>query len=260
MKSARKWMWTFALLPPLAMADCVTRDANPREAEYYNRTFAALQAALPVAPAKWTLKVDPGKVPNWQCKGGPEGDFDVKLTAQYTYTPSKEEGDQLYKDFKKLQKDIDDMKVLPPALAKERQDFLDKMSVANKASNQAYKEGNKDLARQKEKEGQQYSDQGRALRDKYLESVKPQLDELGARQGQIAYRETTVVVMLVANEQVGNPITPTRMSEFITGKMPTPKVPGLKVHSVRLTLNGLDAKRAEVMGWFDKERLAALAK
>ncbi|MBI3714899.1 MAG: hypothetical protein HY255_02765 [Betaproteobacteria bacterium] len=260
MKNTRKWILAFTLLPALAMADCETRDANPREAEYYNRTFAALQAALPAVPTKWTLKADPGKVPNWQCKGGSEGDFEIRLTAQYTYTPSKEEGDLLYKDFKKLQKEIDDLHVLPPALARERQDFLDKMSVANKASNQAYKEGNKELARQKEKEGQQYSDQGRALRDKYLESVKPQLDEVGARQGQIAYRESTVVVVLVANEHDGNPIFPTRMSEFVAGKTPTQKNPGLKVHNVRLTLTGLDAKRAEVMGWFDKGKLTALVK
>ena len=244
-----------------AWADCVTREPTAKEIDFHKSTFAALRSALAPAPDKWTLKVEPERQPGGNCKGEAEGRFSVTLSAAYTYHPAKEESDRLYAEYRKLEKDKDNLAQLPPAIAKERQEWLDKMSVANRASNQAYKEGNKELARQKDKEGEEFSKKGRAVRDNYLAGVKTKIDELQAKQEQIAYKESSVLVKIVVNERYGHAdgFDPKRDTDVKFGKAQTPDNPGLKAHALRLKLSGLAAQRAVVEGLVDKAKLARIA-
>jgi len=248
-----------ALLSMAALADCIDgmRDATPGEVQYFKRVVAALKDALPAAPKDWTLAPprEPGMIGGF-CKGDREGDFDIKVTANYSYRPPKEEGDRLYAEHRKLQSEIDALKQLPPAVAKERQGWTDKMSDANRASNRAAKEGDKALARQKDSEGEDYSRKGREVRDKYLAGVQPQVDQLEARQMGLDYRGSSVNVSLVANERSASSRGPAAIH---VGKIPAPKSPGLKVHNVQVFLEGPVAKRAVIQAAIDKDKLARIA-
>jgi hypothetical protein len=249
-----------ALFSAAALADCIDgmRDTTPGETQYFKRVSAALKQALPAAPQNWTLAPLREQGIGGFCKGDREGDFDIRVTGNYSYRPPKEEGDRLYAEYRKLQSEIDSLRQLPPAIAKERQAWLDKMSEANRAANRAGKEGNKELARQKDAEGEDYSRRGREVRDKYLAGIKQQLDQLEARQKELEYRGSVVIVSLVANERNPRSPGPAAGSAIVAGKMPTPKSPGLKVHNVQVFLEGPAAKRAVIQAAIDKERLARI--
>jgi hypothetical protein len=243
-----------------AWADCETRAPTVKEIEFHKSIFAALQSALAPAPEKWTLEVKPEQKPIGGCVGEAEGRFSITLNASYTYHPTKEEGDRLYAEYRKLEKDKDNLTQLPPAIAKERQEWLDKMSVANRASNQAYKDGNKQLSHQKDNEAQEYSDKGKEVRNKYVASIQPQIEEIEAKQKQIAYKDSGVLVKIVVNERYGegDPFTPKDDTEVKFGKAKTPDHPGLKAHALRLKLTGRIAQRAVVEGLIDKGKLASI--
>jgi len=246
-----------ALFSVAALADCIEgmRNATPGETQYFKRVSAALKEALPAAPQNWKLAPPRDQEVGSYCKDDREGDFDIRLTANYTYTPPKEEGDRLYAEFKKLQSEIDALKQLPPAVAKERQEWTDKMSEANRASNRAAKEGNKDLARQKDAEAEDYSRKGREVRDKYLAGTRAQVDQLEAKQKALEYGGSGVVVTLVANERYARSSKPAAM---VVGKMPTPKSPGLKVHNVQVYFEGSEARRPVIQSAIDKDKLARI--
>lgn len=249
-----------ALSSLAVQADCVTREPTAKEIDFHKSTYAALRSALAPAPDKWTLKVEPERQPGGNCKDEAEGRFSVTLSASYTYHPPKEESDRLYAEYRKLEKDKENLSQLPPAIAKERQEWLDKMSVANRASNQAYKEGNKDLARQKDKESEEFSKKGREVRDNYLATVKTQVGEIQARQDQIAYKDSAVLVKMVVNERPGQAdgFDPKRDTDVKLGKDKAPDNPGLKAHALRLKLTGPAAQRAVVEGLVDKGKLARI--
>jgi hypothetical protein len=84
----------------------------------------------------------------------------VRVRASYTFHPTKEDSDRIYAQSRDLQKQMDKLQKLPPDVAKERQVWLDKMSVANRASNKAEKEGGQKLARQLDNEAEGYSKKG----------------------------------------------------------------------------------------------------
>jgi hypothetical protein len=243
-----------------ALADCVEgmRDTTQRELEFNKRVSAALKEALPVPPPNWTLTPVREQAVGGFCKGEPEGDFEVRVTAGFTYHPPKEEGDRLYAEYKKLQSEVDALKRLPPAVARERQGWLDKMSEANRASNRAAKEGNKALAKQKDSEAEEYSRKGREVRDTYLASVRKQVDDLEARQKTLDYRGSSVSVILVANERQPRRLDPAAASEVVAGRLPTPKSPGLKVHNVRVVMEGPPARREKILAALDRDKLARI--
>jgi hypothetical protein len=249
-----------ALISAAAFADCIDgmRDATAGETQYQKRVSAALKEALPAPPANWKLGPVRESGIGGFCKGDREGDFEINISASYTYTPPKEEGDRLYTEYRKLQSEIDALAQLPPDIAKERQGWLDKMSEANRASNKAYKEGNKELARQKDAEAEDYSRKGRAVRDKYMAGIQQQSDQLSARQKLLEYRGSAVNVTLVANERNPKSPDPKTGAEIVVGKTPTPKAPGLKVHNVRVVLEGAAAKREQIQSAIDKEKLARI--
>lgn len=247
-----------ALLSTAAFADCIEgmRDATPGETQHFKRVYAALKEALPAPPANWKLAPVREQNVGSFCKDDREGNFEIRLSASYSYQPPKEEGDRLYAEYRKLQSEIDALRQLPPDIAKERQGWLDKMSEANRASNRAFKEGNKELARQKDAEGEDYSRKGREVRDKYIAGVQQQLGQLETRQKTLEYRGSAVNVSLVANER--RPPDTKAGSVILVGKAPTPKSPGLKVHNVRAVLEGTADKRAQIQAAIDKEKLARI--
>lgn len=246
-----------ALVSAAALADCIEgmRDATPGEAQYFKRVYTALKDALPAPPANWKLAPVREQSVGSFCKDEREGNFEIRLSANYSYQPPKEEGDRLYAEHRKLQSEIDALRQLPPDIAKERQGWVDKMSEANRASNKAAKEGNKELARQKDTEGEDYSRKGREVRDKYLAGVRQQVDQLEAKQKTLEYRGSAVNVNLVANERNARAADPKAASEIVVGKAPTPKAPGLKVHNVHAVFEGSADKRQQIQAAFDKGKL-----
>lgn len=243
-------------------ADCIEgmRDATPGEMQYFKRVAAALKQALPAPPQNWTLAPQREQTLGGFCTDDREGAFKIEVTANYTYTPPKAEGDRLYAEYRKLQSDIDALKQLPPAAAKERQGWLDKMSEANRASNSAGKAGDKELAKQKDTEAEDYSKKAREIRDQYLASVRPNVEQLEARQKVIEYRGSSVTVSIVANEEgSARASSAAAGAPIVIGKTPTPKSPGLKVHNVKIYLEGSAEKRGVIQAAIDKEALARIA-
>jgi hypothetical protein len=241
-----------------AYADCIEgmRSVTPGEAQYFKTVSAALKQALPAPPQNWTLAPQREQDLGGLCNGDREGAFKIQVTANYTYTPPKAEGDRLYAEYRKLQADIDALKQLPAAVAKERQGWLDKMSEANRASNAAGKAGDKVLAKQKDTEAEDYSKKARDIRDQYLASVRPNVEQLEARQKALEYRGSAVTVRIVANEEGSARAS---SAPIVIGKAPTPQSPGLKVHNVRVYVEGSAEKRAVIQAAIDKAALARIA-
>jgi hypothetical protein len=245
---------------PIAVADCIEgmRDATAGETQYFNRVTASLKEALPAAPAGWTMVPARGDSIGSFCKGEREGDFDIAVTGTYTYKMPKEEGDRAYAEFRKVQAEIDALGQLPPAVAKERQAFLDKMSEANRAANKAEKEGNKPLARQRNDEADEFSRKGREIRERYLAGVQAQRAQLEAKQRTFLYGDVSVSVRLVANPSDSRPVNPATASEIMVGKAPARNAAGLKVQGIRAVVEGPAAKREQIRDAIDRAKLTRL--
>ena len=246
-----------ALLGSAAFADCEIRAPSVAELEHRARVSAALKEALPAAPAKWTMtsRGDDGGL--GLCTGTKPGDFPVTVLGTYVYKPSKEESDALYAEQRKVRKEIDALRELPPQVAKERQGWLDKMSEANRASNAAYKQGDKALARQKSDEADGYSRKGREIRDAYWASVQPKVDALEARAKTLNSGETHITVRIIANERYPRSGEPTAGKPFVAGKVPV-ETPAMKIQGVRLFVEGPPAKRGEIEAAVDPNKLKRL--
>lgn len=244
-----------------ASADCIDgpRPATGGEANYFNQVYASLKGALPAAPAGWTLApVQDEHVQKFFCEGDREGDFEVRVRASYTYHMPKQEGDRIYAEYRDIERQKDKLRELPPDVSKERQVWLDKMSVANRASNKAEKEGDKKLARQLDNEAEGYSKKGHEIRDKYIASIEPQITQLEAKQKTLNYSDTTVNVRIIANEHDANPLNQKTASDLTFGKTQAGKT-GLKVQSVRVIAEGRAPQRDEIMKTIDRDKLARLA-
>jgi hypothetical protein len=242
------------LLCSSAFADCEVRYGTAAEIEHKARVQKTLADALPAAPPKWTLTVREDKSKPSTC-ASQIGAFEIVLLASYTYKPTKEESEQLNAESRRLRKQIDDLRELPPEVKKERQVWLDKMSEANRASNAAYKAGDKVLARAKSDEADAYSAKGRAIRDRYWAGVQPKVAELEARANTLRPSGNTVNVRMIANEQSAGSKPAAHMGmQFTAGKVPAPN-PGLKVQGVRLIVEGTAEERRAIEAAVDREKL-----
>lgn len=241
-----------------AFADCEMRDVTQGETQFHKRVFAALKESLPQPPPNWTLAPVREESISGLCADYREGEFEIRVSGKYSYHPPKEEGDRLYAESRKLQAEIDALGQLPPDIKKEYQGWLDKMSEANRASNKAYKEGNKELARKKDAEGEEYSSKGREVRYKYLASVEQQKAQLEAKMSTLDYRGSEVNISLVANAIRPDSPNPKVASEIVVGKTPTPKSPGLKVRNVRAVAEGKAAKREQILAAIDRKKLGSI--
>ncbi len=240
-----------------ALADCETRDPKPAEVQFKTKVEAALKEALPAAPAKWTFVSSRGSNLGGLCGG--IGDFDVSVVGTYRYHPPKDESDRIYAEQKKLRSEIDALDQLPPEVAKERQGWLDKMSEANRASNAAYKSGDKALARKKSEEADGYSAKGREVRDRYRASVRGKKEALEARAKTLNSGDTEVRVRIAANESRFDDVPkPETGSQLVFGKAPVAHR-DLKVQGVRVVVEGPAQKRGEIEAALDKEKLKRLA-
>ena len=245
------------LLSPAAFADCVdgVRKATPRETEHFQRVYAKLKEVLPPTPPNWTLKPVQDRTLTSLCEGTPEGGFSVAVEARYTYRPPKEEADRLYAEARKIQAEIDGLEKMPPEVVKERQEWMNKYSEATRAARQAEKDGNKEVAKQKYAERNDYDKKANEVRAKYLAGTKPQVDPLRAKIAALSYAPQDVVVRITVNEQYPASPDPKRGSEIIAGRVPAPKSPGLKVHGVRVLIEGPSPKREELQSGIDKDKL-----
>lgn len=248
------------LVATAAFADCVdgVRKATEAEAAYFQKVQAALKEVLPVAPAGWTVTPSRDQILGGQCTGTPEGTFSISVDGKYTYRPPKEEADRLYAEGRKVQTEIDALEKLPPDIAKERDEAMAKHSEKTRAARQAEKDGNKELSRQLYTEREVFDKQAREVRNRHLESVKNQVDQLRAKLQTLYYGPQDVVMRVSVNEQYPHSPDPQRGSEVVVGKVPAPKSPGLKVQGVRMVLEGPTAKRQELMSVVDKAKLERL--
>jgi hypothetical protein len=243
-----------------AYADCEMRPTTEKEAEYFQQTFAALKSALPAAPTGWAQEVRAGHVDKFVCASDPEGNFDVRVNATYTYHMAKEESDRKYSEFRMVDKEIEKLRELPPEVAKERQVWLDKMSEANRASNKAYKEGDKKLASRLSDEADGYSRKGREIRDKYWASIQPQVEQLEAKKKTIHYANVIENVSITANEHNAQRIFPEQASELTFGKMPKGNQSGLKVMAIRVIVEGSMPEREVILTAIERDKMARLVR
>jgi len=253
-------MGTMVLFSTLAFADCVdgVRKETPQEAAFYQKVQEKLRETLPAAPPGWTATPERNQTLGGLCQGTPEGSFSVRVAAKYTYRPSKEEADRMRGEGRKVQAEIDTLEKLPPEVAKERQEWMDKYSEATRAARQAEKDGNKDLAKQKYAERNGYDKKAGEVRAKYLAGVKPQIDLLRAKMEALNYAPQDVTVQISVNEVYPEKLNPSQASEIVVGKVPAPRSPGLKVHGLRLVLKGPAPKREELRSAVEKAKLEHL--
>jgi hypothetical protein len=230
------------------------RDATAAEKQYAARAEAALREALPQPPANWTIKPGRSESMDSVCAEDKIGDFTIKVSSTYVFTRSKEEKDRIYAERRKVQKEIENLRELPPDVKKEQQSWLNKMSEANRASNAAYKAGDKTLAKQKENEAEGYSVKGRAVRDAYWARVQPEVDKLQARLKSLNDGDTNIQVVIIANERFPEDPPPYAGKIFTAGKVPSNN-PGLKVQGVRLMVISSEAERAQIEAAVDQQKL-----
>ena len=242
------------LLCGSALADCVMRDSTAEEKQYNARAQAALREALPPAPANWTMKLSPAVSMDSVCADGKPGGFEIKVGAAYAWTRPKEEKDRIYAERRKVEKEIDHLRELPPDVKKERQAWLDKMSEANRASNAAAKAGDKALARQKDAEADGYSQKGRAVRDAYWQRIQPEVDKLQARAKTLNDGDVRVDVMVIANERYPQR-PPINTSKVLTaGKVPAAN-PSMKLQGARLIVVRSQPEGQQIEALVDQQKL-----
>ncbi|HEY5898592.1 MAG TPA: hypothetical protein VIV54_13580 [Burkholderiales bacterium] len=247
-----------ALACSSAFADCEPRDGTPAEFQHKARVSAALKEAFPAAPANWTMSLKDIDAAPDVCKENRIGQFTIERVATYKYTPTKEETAAAEAESRKLRKEIETLRELPPEVKKERQVWLDKMSEANRASNAAYKAGDKALARKKSEEGDGYSAKGREIRDRYWASVQPKVSELEARANSLRPAGKTVTVRAIANDMHGTRTPRPEMgAQFTAGKVPV-RDPGLKLQGVILLVEGTPQDRREIEAAVDRKKLERL--
>jgi hypothetical protein len=242
------------LLCGSAFADCVMRDSTAAEKQYHARAQASLSEALPAAPANWTRKLAAPDLVDSVCADGKAGSFEIKVSAVYVWTRPKTDKDRIYAERRKVDKEIDNLRELPPDVKKERQVWLDKMSEANRASNAAAKAGDKTLARQKDAEADGYSQKGRAVRDAYLQRIQPEVDKLQARAKSLNDGDVQVEVIVIANEQYPQR-PPNGTSKILTtGKVPAAN-PSMKLQGARLMVVRSQPEGAQVEALVDQQKL-----
>jgi len=242
------------LLCGSAFADCVMRNSTAAEKQYNASAQASLREALPPAPASWTMKLSPTDPMNSVCADDKPGGFEVKVGAVYVWTRPKEDKDRIYAERRKVEKEIDNLRELPPDVKKERQVWLDKMSEANRASNAAAKAGDKALARQKDAEADGYSQKGRAVRDAYWQRIQPEVDKLQARAKSLNDADVRVEVILIANERYPQK-PPIGTSKILTaGKVPAVN-PGMKLQGARLMVVRSQPEGAQIEALVDQQKL-----
>ena len=245
-------------LSAAALADCEMRPLDASEKAHYARVYTALRGALPAAPSGWTMEVRKDDGPIDVCATDPKGGFTVTVRADYSYRPSAEEAAAIETERKTLRKQIEQLDELPPEIKAERQVWLDKMSAANRAENAAIKAGDKALASKMSAESEENSRKGREVRERFRASVRPKVAAIEARLQAMSDKLSAVGVEVSANEIFPFAPQPEIGSEIRVGKVPAPRTGGLKIHGVRVVVEGPASRRKTIETLVDKKKLASL--
>lgn len=87
--------------------------------------------------------------------------------------------------------------------------------------------------------------------DKYSEAPR-------ARVADLSYAPVDAVVRIMANDAHAEALAPKRESEIAVGTVPAPRVPGLKVHGVRVVVEGPGLRRDGLANATDRAKLERL--
>lgn len=255
------WRWLAAsvlLLAQPALAECPLRSATPKERDHIARLQASLLAALPAAPAHMALTAAPRAHVSDLCQDTAEGEVRVAALATYRYALPQAETDRIAQERAQLEARIKSLQTLPPPLKQEFDALEAQRQEAFRDARRAEKAGDKALASQKYKEAGAFEEQGRAVRKRHLDAVKPQLDELEARRLDLPPSSADLHVRLEANGW--GTAARSHETELRLGALPPPKG-AFKVHGLQAIIagpRGADAQRDALIAAFDRARLQAL--
>lgn len=195
-----------------AFADCVSgvRPFTAAETDFSARAVAALAASIPATPQhmeRQGLPFDfkaPPKAATL-CKGEAEGSFTTAFGTGYLFKWPKEEAARLNAERAKVRDEMNALKVLPPDKAAQYKDLIDRSRAAYASQPKAKRGGpplsdeDRKLAEQKVAEGKALDDQARAVEKSHLDSVKPQLDALAAKEATLQSYPQQFQVRLAIN-------------------------------------------------------------
>ncbi|MFZ5541615.1 MAG: hypothetical protein ACOY5V_17945 [Pseudomonadota bacterium] len=255
------WRWLAAgvlLLAQPALADCVLRAATPKERDYIARLKASLLAALPAAPAHVALTAAPRAHVSDPCQDTAEGEVRASVLATYRYALPQAEADRVAHERAQLEAQIKNLQTLPAPLKQEFDALEAQRQEAFRDARRAEKAGDKALASQKYKEAGAFEEQGRAVRKRHLDAVKPQLDELEARRLGLPPATGDLHVRLEANGW--GTAARSHETELRLGALPPPKG-AFKVHGLQAMVSGpagTDAQRNALIAAFDRARLQSI--
>jgi hypothetical protein len=243
------------------------REPSAAERDFHARAMAALAASLPRAPAGTELPGGPYNFRNRpaigvMCKEDKqkEGNFSLGLRQRYFLKQGPAEYQRLLAEHTALKNQIDALEALPPEVAAEREQLNKKRDAAYSASMKAAKERDKAAEQALNAESNALDAQSRALRQRHVDSVKPQTDALRKRQQEIdatnAGQEVTVgVAMNVArlpSASASNPVG-------AYGVASPAQSAGLKVHNVVWSVTGpAGPLRHALADAIDRARLQAM--
>lgn len=239
-----------------AFADCPdgVRKATAREVEYFKRVYVQLKEALPPPPPNWSMAPIPDRTYESTCAGTREGHVWVDVRTAYTYRMPKEQADRNTGELRKLAAEVDALKMLPLEVAKERQGWIDKYSEATRAARQAEKESNRDLAKQKYAQREEYDRRANAVRARYNESIQSRVAPLRARMAELDINPKTLRVHIVTNDSAQ--LGPKDVAQIVIGTIPSPgKKPTFKVVGIHVEVEGPTPQREVLAAAFDKAKL-----
>jgi hypothetical protein len=242
-----------------ASADCVVRDATAKERDFIARLQASLLAALPAAPPHMALTAAPRAHVNSLCRDTPEGEVRASALATYRYALPQAEAERVARERTQLEAQIKSLQTLPPSLKQEFDALEAQRQEAFRDARRAEKAGDKALASQKYREASAFEEQGRAVRNRHLQSVKPQLEELEARRLDLPPSSDDLQVRLEANGR-GHTVR-SHEAELRLGAVPPPAGFRFKVHGLQAIVGGprgTGAQRDALLAAFDRARLQSL--
>ncbi len=208
-KNRRLFVLAFSalLVPMAAIADCVdaTREPTAAEQDFYNRSVAALMAALPAVPQGVTLEArtyDLKKMPtmNVLCKEQKIGQFDVSLGLAYVLKYSEEDLKLRGAERRWLSQQIDATLVMPPEKNAQKQALRKQEESARSAAYVARKAGDSSGAAAKEAESDALYKQIEELQRKHNAEVKPQQEALRKRMDAVDVDGLQAEIRLAINQ------------------------------------------------------------
>lgn len=256
---ARRWSAAgLIVVAQAAGADCVTRGATAKDRDFIARLEASLLAALPAAPPHMALTQSPRASTATLCKDTPEGEVKSTVLATYRYALPAAEAERVARERAQLDAQIKSLQTLPPSLKQEFDALEAQRQEAFRDARRAEKAGDKALASQKYKEASALEERGRAVRNRHLDAVKPQLDDFEARRLALPPATGDLHVRLEANGR--GSAAGSHETELRLGALPPPKG-AFKVHGLQAIIagpRGADAQRNALLDAFDRARLQAL--